>query len=58
MFEVLVEVVFTIVVEAFKAAWRHDFPDAPSRPERAGSTEVATQSLPSHPLWDREIDGH
>jgi hypothetical protein len=57
MFELLLEAVFTIVVEAVKAAWRHDFPDAPSVPERAGGTEVAAQSLPSHPLWDREIDG-
>jgi hypothetical protein len=58
MIDVLFEAVFTIVVEAVIAALQHDFPDAPSAPERARGTEVAAQSLPSHPLWDREIDGH
>jgi hypothetical protein len=47
---------FTVVVEFLGHAWRHDFPDPSQCPPRAAGVEVVPQSLPSHPLWDRDID--
>jgi hypothetical protein len=55
--EFLLSVILEIVVEAFRAAWRHDFPDPPHGSGRAEVVEVAPQTSPAHPLWDREIDG-
>jgi hypothetical protein len=57
MIDALLDLVFTVVVEAIKAIWRHDFPDSPNDPERSERVAVATLDSPSHPLWDHEVDG-
>jgi hypothetical protein len=57
LIEALLEAVFTIVVEVVKAARRHAFPDPLPDTGWTDGVEGAPQSLPSHPLWDHEIDG-
>ncbi len=40
LLEAVFEAVFTIVIEAFKAPWRHDFPDTPQGSGRADDIAV------------------